>query len=193
MKKKLTKQEDIFVDEYLIGLDPEKAAKKAKYSNTAAKKQAHKWVRAGKQNPKPHIWNAIKKRLVAKKKRAETTAELAGGNRETEITTERVLKEIARLGYSNIQDFVGEDNVIKDISTLPRHVAAAVKGIETERVHEIDSEGKETNSYTDKVKLRFHSKERPLADLGKHLGIFEKDNRQQAESLAELLKTLKDG
>ena len=33
---------------------------------------------------------------------------------------------------------------------------------------------------------------RALENLGKHLGIYEKDNRQQANTLVELLKTLKD-
>lgn len=33
---------------------------------------------------------------------------------------------------------------------------------------------------------------RALENLGKHLGIYEKDNSQQAGTLVELLKTLKD-
>ncbi len=180
--RELTEQENIFVDEYFISLDPEKSARKAKYSITTAKKQAHKWARAGKQNPKPHIWRAIKKRLVTKNKQPKEP-------NETEITAERVIKEMGRLGFSNVQDFVGEDNVIKDISTLPRHVAAAVKGIETERVYEYDEDGKATG-HTDKVKLRFHGKGRSLTDLGKQLGIYEKDHRQIADGLLDLLKEI---
>jgi phage terminase small subunit len=175
--KKLTEQEWAFVEEYVRTGEPKKSALFVKYSKSMAS-QAYKWCHGGKGNPKLHIWREIKKKMAARSKK-------------TELSGDRVLEEMARLAFSNIQDFIGEENVIKDLTTIERNKAAAVKGIETERVFEYDDDGNATG-FTDKVKLRFHGKERALESLFKYFGLFEKDNRQKASSLADLLKTLKE-
>ncbi len=97
-----------------------------------------------------------------------------------DITAERVINEYAKLAFSNTQDFLDEDNAIKDISQLPREIAAAVSSVQVETRHDNgDSEG-----YTEKVKFTLHSKIQALDALGKNLGIFKEDNDQSRSQIA---------
>lgn len=72
----LDPKEQRFVEEYLIDLDPRRAALVAGYSASMANSKAYMWVRDGKA--KPHVFAAVE---AAKAKRAEVT----------QITAEMVL------------------------------------------------------------------------------------------------------
>ncbi|MHC4158038.1 MAG: terminase small subunit [Planctomycetota bacterium] len=161
-QKQLNNQEQIFVDEYLVSLDPEEAALKAKYAATTARTKAYQWVSNSKQNPKPYIAQAIKIKMASRSKK-------------TGIKAEQVIQELAKIAFSNIKDFIGSGNEVKDITTLSPDLAAVVESISTTKTG---------------TKITLHNKLKALEDLGKHLGIYEKDNRQQAETLAEFLKVL---
>ena len=104
------------------------------------------------------------------------------------VTQERIIAEYCKIGFANIQDVLTDDNTIVDISQIERDKAAAVESIQSDIRHDNgDSDG-----YTEKVKLKFHSKTSALDSLGKHLGIFEKDNAQKKDNLADFLKAFKD-
>ncbi len=175
MAKKLNNQEQIFIDEYLVRLDPEKAALVAKYAATTAHSKAYLWVSNSKNNPKPYIAKAIRKELAKRTKKAG-------------VTGQRVIDELAKIGFANIKDFITEGNEIKDISKLKRQITAVVESVQVDIRHD----GGDSEGYTEKVRLKFHDKLKALENLGKHLGIYEKDNRQQAQTLAEFLKAMKD-
>ena len=105
------------------------------------------------------------------------------------VTAERVVAELAKIGFSNLKDFVGDDNAIKSLTTLPDDVAAAVKSIQTTVRHDSgDSDG-----YTEKVKIDLHDKKGALVDLGRHLNIFEKDNKFSMDKETATLLGLIDG
>ena len=70
-ERKLDAREAIFVDEYLIDLDVERAAKAAGYSDSMAKSKAYQWVSGGKV--KPHVFEAVKKRMLERQKRVEVS------------------------------------------------------------------------------------------------------------------------
>lgn len=91
------------------------------------------------------------------------------------VTAERVVAELAKIGFSNLKNYVDDDNAIRSITTLPDEVTAAVKSIQTSIRHDSG----ESDGYTEKVKIDLHDKKGALVDLGRHLGIFEKDNSQQ--------------
>jgi phage terminase small subunit len=103
------------------------------------------------------------------------------------VTAERVVNELAKIGFSNLKDFMEEGHSIRDITTLPDEVTAAVKSIQTSIRHDSgDSEG-----YTEKVKIDLHDKKGALVDLGRHLNIFEKDNALGVnDDLAGLMKEI---
>ena len=129
--KQLNNQEQIFVDEYLVSLNPEKAALAAKYAATTAHTKAYLWVSNSKNNPKPYIYKIIKKRMSAM-------------SEKTGIKAEQVIDEFARIGFTNV-----------------------------------------------KAQLKFNDKIKALENLGKHLGIYAEDNKQQGQTLADFLKAMK--
>jgi phage terminase small subunit len=99
------------------------------------------------------------------------------------VTAEKVINELRKLGFSNIKSFLSKDNEIADLSQLPDEITAAVKSVQTTIRHDSgDSEG-----YTEKVKLDLYDKRASLVDLGRHLGIFEKDNEQHLIIAKEML------
>ena len=84
---------------------------------------------------------------------------------------------------------VSTDNEIKDISELPDDVTAAIESIQSDIRHDSG----ESEGFTEKVKLKCHSKTGALRDLGKHFGIFEKDNKQKNELLSTVLDRINGG
>lgn len=67
--RQLDNREAIFVDEYLVDLNPERAAIAAGYSKSMARSKAYQWVSNGKV--KPHVFDAIKRRILDRQKRVE--------------------------------------------------------------------------------------------------------------------------
>ena len=73
-KGQLDQRERLFVAEYLIDLNAERAALAAGYSKSMAHTKAFQWVRRGK-NSKPHVIAAIDERQNAIAEKCEITAE----------------------------------------------------------------------------------------------------------------------
>ena len=84
---------------------------------------------------------------------------------KTEITAEKVLKEMAKIGFSNIQDFTGRGNAITDISKLDPSIAAAVESVQSD----IRYDNGKGEGYTEKVKIKLHSKLGALNSLAEIL------------------------
>ena len=97
-----------------------------------------------------------------------------------------------KIGYANMQDYIEDDNTIKDLSQLERDKLAAVESVNT--IVQITSNKNGDREYeTRNVKFKLHSKLSALEKLGMHLGIFEKHNVQQQQNLADFLKAMKKG
>lgn len=90
-----------------------------------------------------------------------------------ELTFERHALEYARLAYSDVRKLYNEDGTLKPVHEWDDDTAAAVSSIEVDEL----KEGFDVVGQVKKVKL--HSKTTALADAGKHLGFFEKDNSQR--------------
>lgn len=161
--KKLTNKETLFVQEYLIDLDVERAALAAGFSKTMAASKAYQWVRNGKV--KPQVFEAIRK---AFKKREE----------RTEITQDRVLEEYAKLAFLDPQKFYDADGNLLAIPDLPKDVAAALSGMDV-----IISFNKESESSETIKKIKFSDKKAALDSVAKHLGMFEKHQNQGAATI----------
>ena len=153
---RFTARMEKFCQEYLIDLNATQAAIRAKYSKKTANRMASENL------SKPVIQARIK----------ELQEEL---RKKTGITAERVVAELAKVGFSNIKDFIESGNTITDLSTLPRDLTAAVESVQTDIRHDSgDSDG-----YTEKVRFKLHNKLGALEQVGRHLGVFEKDNQQK--------------
>lgn len=163
----LTPRQKRFCREYVVDLNGKRAAERAKYSPKTAEIQAS------------HLLSLVKVRNYITKLQKKL-------QEETNISAKRVIAEFAKIAFSNIGDFIRLDNEIVDLSTLDRDKLAAVESIQSDIRHD----GGDSEGYTEKVKLKFHSKISALENLGKHLGIFVEDNSQKTagfKALADFL------
>ena len=173
MKNKFTTKQHTFIEEYLIDLNATQAAIRAGYSKKTAKEM-------GCENlSKPNIQEAIR---VAMDERSQ----------RTKIDADRILNEIAKIGFSDIrQIFTGSDK-LRSIADLPDEIAAAVQSVETviRSTGETDDAG---NKKTESVcKIRLADKLKGLEMLCKHLGMFD-HNRKASQSVFNILMNYGDG
>lgn len=169
--KQLTNKQRLFVAEYLCDLNATQAAIRAGYSRPSAR------ITASKLLTKANVQAALAEAFDARIER-------------TEITADRVLQEYARLGLSDMRQFVswGPDGVSwKHSEELDEGAAACVS-----EVSETISEGGRTRRF------KLHSKTTALDALAKHVGLAKHveqrsgttvnvniDNRPAAKPLSE--------
>lgn len=130
-----------FVNEYLIDLNATQAAIRAGYSAKTADVQGPRLL------GNVGVAAAIAK---AQAKRSERTG----------ITADRVLQELARIGFSDLRKAVswsGGTVELKSSAELDDDTAAAVA---------------EVGQTRDGVKIKLHDKQAALVSIGRHLGMF---------------------
>lgn len=149
----MTPKQARFVEEYLIDLNATQACIRAGYSAKTADKIGPELL------GKTSVAEAIQK---AKERRSERTG----------ITQDMVLNELAKLGFSNMQDYmkVGENgDPFLDFSNLSRDQAAALTEVTVEDY--VDGRGEDARDVK-RVKFKLADKRAALVDIGKHLGMF---------------------
>lgn len=168
-EKKLTHKQERFCEEFIIDLNATQAAIRAGYSVDTARS-------IGCENlTKPDVIDRI--------------AELKGSLRDKNADlAQRVVDELQKVGFSNIADFLEGGNSIKDLSTVDRDLTAAVSSVKKSVTTFGDGEGNEGEKTT--VEFKLWDKPAALEKLGKHLGIFEADNKQKK---AIITVTVQDG
>lgn len=148
----LTPRRQRFVDEYLIDLNGSAAAQRAGYRRHRG--STHRLMRA------PAVRAAIAEGLAKQAARAHVTADA-------------VITELARIGFSNILDYmrVGQDgDLCVDLTGLDRARAAAIAEVTVEDFR--DGRTKDARECR-RVKFKLLDKRAALVDLGKHLGMFK--------------------
>lgn len=110
---------------------------------------------------KPHVKAYLKTLQSKKKHRARKTAD-------------DVVAELEKIGFFNVKSIYKTGFEAIDIVDLPDEVAAAIESVQVDIRHD----GGKSKGYTEKVKIKGHSKLGALRELGRHHGIFEKDNDQ---------------
>lgn len=152
-----------FCEEYVIDCDATKAAIRAGYSKKTS-------YAIGSENlKKPEINSYIKELLDRLAEKADLSAEI-------------IINELRALGFWNIQDFISENNEIRNLHDLDRSVTKSVVGIESKVTFIPQGKGQKPIKEVT-TKLKMVDKRGALVDLGKHLGIFEKDNSQKKGTL----------
>jgi len=149
--KKLTPKQARFVDEYLCDLNATQAAARAGYSARTANEQGSRLL------ANVSVRSALSEAMKAREKR-------------THITQDRVLKELARLAFSDIRKAFKEDGTLKLPQDLDDDTAAAMAGIDTitSSVHGGDEEAP-LSLTTKKVKIA--DKNAALTLAMRHLGM----------------------
>lgn len=157
-----------FVDEYLVDLNATQAAIRAGYSEKTAGQMGFDLLK------KPEIADAV---AAAQQKRAE----------RTHITQDRVLQELARVAFSDLRKAFKPDGALKLPQEMDDDTAAALAGIDTQTTT-IGGAEDPTTLTTKKIKV--FDKGAALTLAMRHLGMFEKDNKQAAGGFVDLLARL---
>jgi phage terminase small subunit len=163
-----------------------------------------KWKAASRQNKASTLFNTdrVQARIRALRAKVAAVAE-----KSFDITVERVLKEYARMGYSNMEDYVvrqPDGTARLDLMKVGRDEMAAVQEMTFETVLSsapealaaagIDpsEEDAPTKVPVIKTKFKLHDKKGPLDGLAKHLGLFAKDNAQAGDAAGKAMAEAAD-
>lgn len=92
------------------------------------------------------------------------------------VTRERLLREVARLAFADPRRLLREDGTMLQLHELDDDTAAAIASVE------VDEYGK--------LKYKLWDKGAAQEKLAKHLGVYEKDNRQQGLATVEALTAI---
>lgn len=151
----LTNKQKKFVDEYLKDLNATRAYKAA-YPNV--KKDEVAAVNGSRLLRNAKVDNCISERMKKREQR-------------TEITQDRVLREIAKLGFFDPRKLFHADGRPKDITELDDDTAACIAGLDVLEQYEGSGEDRVFVGYIKKYKLT--DKKGSLELLGRHLGMWK--------------------
>lgn len=153
----LTPRDQRFVDEYLVDLDPRRAAIDAGYSESVANSKAYQWVSNSKI--KPDVYAAIQRGIGERSER-------------TKVTQDMVVAELAKIGFSDLRKVLSGGGGILDPQDWDDETAGAIAALEIVRKPsgEYDDDGKPIMDHVHKIKT--WDKRAALVDLGKHLQMF---------------------
>lgn len=145
---KLTPKQRVFCEEFLIDLNGKQAAIRAGYSKKSAA------VIASENLIKPNVVDHIQYLMEERSKR-------------TEITADAVLQELAKLGFSNMEDYTTlHDGVLTaDLSNVTRDQMAAVQEFT------VDTR-KDGDDQVEKFRFKLADKKASLDLLGRNLKLF---------------------
>lgn len=161
----MTAKQQRFVEEYLVDLNATKAAIRAGYSPQSA-------YSIGQENmKKPVIKNAIDKAMAER-------------SRRTGINQDRILIELAKIGFLNPVDVINmDDATIRGDAN--REDTAAIASIKVKTIPTEDGEivEREVKTY-DKIKA--------LELIGKHIGMFADKLNVNAEMAVKIVDDIDD-
>ena len=146
-----------FCQEYLVDLNRTQAAIRAGFSEKTASSQASRLL------TKVNIENRIQALFNARVER-------------TEISADEILRECRRIALADVGEAFNKDGSLKSIHNIPVDIRRAISSFEVVEEFIGIGEDKEWSGYLKKVK--FWSKDKNIEALFKHLGLFERDNKQ---------------
>ncbi len=145
----LTAKQKIFADEYLIDLNATRAYKVA---YPKVKKEESAAAAGARLLRNVKVEDYIRKRMKDREKR-------------TEITQDMVLKELAKIGFADVTDFVTIESQgsykavqVKSTDEMPRDKMGAIAGIK---------EG------ANGIEIKLNDKGKALELIGRHLGMWK--------------------
>lgn len=144
MAKKLTKKQQMFVEEYLIDLNATQAAIRAGYSVNSAKEIASE--------------NLSKLNI-----QSEIAQKMAERSRRTGVNQDRVVLELAKIAFVKMTDVVDANGKIKEGATEDD-----LSCIESIKYKHSDTD----TGYSVEREVKLASKLKALELLGKHLGMW---------------------
>ena len=162
--EKLNDKEKLFVMEYLVDLNKTQAVIRAGYSPRSAESQACRLMK------KPAVKDAIDIAMAERSKR-------------TGITADRVLMELAKIGFVNPGDFMNLDTgaVKKDASPYDTAAISSIK------IKKSESFGETGSSTSEERSIGFHNKTKALELMGKHVGLFDDSVKIDIKDIPQII------
>lgn len=161
---------DRFAEQFIVDLNPGPALKRAG------------WTGAGSGSTRAGVL------LARADVQAAIAAKMAARSARTGITADRVLEELAKLGFSNMGDYmtIGPDGgPLLNFKDLTRDQMAALTEVTVDDY--VDGRGEEARDVK-RVKFKLSDKRAALVDMGKHLGMFvERSQVEVKVSLEDLI------
>lgn len=162
----LTRNQQIFCDEYLIDLNATRAYKVA-YKNVTKDETAAAASSRLLRNVK--VKNYIEGKMKEREKR-------------TEITQDKVLKELAKIGFANAVDYAKvvekeyEENIIDGDGNIIDTAIKTYKAVEIEETDNIDADKQAAiagiKQGKNGIEVKLNDKVKALELIGRHLGMF---------------------
>lgn len=147
----LTEKQRRFCAEYLVDLNATAAAKRAGYSEKTARVTAQDL-------------------LVQPKVAAHLQALMDDRAKRTQVTADRVITEVARLGFADLRKLFDDKGALLPVAQWPDDMAAAVASVEVDELFEGFGENRVQVGFTKKLKL--WDKGKALEMLGRHLKLW---------------------
>ncbi len=163
---KLTAKQEKFIQEYLIDLNATQAAIRAGYSSKTAAEQSSRL-------------------LINVKIQAAIQEAMRERSERTQITQDKVLQELAKIGFADLKSVV---SWTKDGKIIVKP-SAEVDGTIVSEISETEINYGDYIKRTKKVKL--HDKIRALELIGRHLGMFKDNLNVQAEVGVQIVDDIK--
>lgn len=168
---KLTARQQLFVEAYLSNnCNAAEAIRKVGY------KGKNPYVAASCMLRNPNVTEYLRFRK-------EQELEKAG------VNAYKVLTELAAIAFIDIRELYNPDGTLKKICELPRHIAAAIEGIECDEI--FDHMTGVVLGHTKKVK--FNSKLRALELLMKYTGLLDNRDDKDKANFNSIIVTLNLG
>lgn len=104
------------------------------------------------------------------------------------VSNARVIKEIARIALFDPRKLFFDDGRPKPINHLDDDTAAALAGLDV--TEEFDGSGQERTFVGFTKKYKIADKNAALEKLARILGLYEKDNAQKIDPIADMLKSI---
>lgn len=152
----LTAKQSRFVAEYLIDLNGTQAAVRAGYSPKTANEQAARLL------ANVSVQSALQAAMTRREIR-------------TEITQDKVLRELAKIGFSDIRKAVkwGDSVAVLNEDSGEMVMTHGLALLASDAIDdETASAIAEVSESKQGLKVKFHDKRAALVDIGKHLGMF---------------------
>lgn len=152
----LTPKQSCFVREYLIDLNATQAAIRAGYSAKTANEQGARML------AKVSIREAVADQMKARSNR-------------TDITADKVLTELAKIGFADIRKVVkwGEGIPVTNPESGEVEISNGVALISSIDIDDYTAASiSEVSMTAQGIKVKMHDKRSALVDIGRHLGMF---------------------
>ncbi|WP_299083186.1 terminase small subunit [uncultured Paraglaciecola sp.] len=161
-----------FCEEYIVDLNATQAAIRAGYSKRTAGVQAHDLLK------KPEIQAIISTLQDDRSKR-------------TQITADRVLEELGKIGFADIRKAFGDQNTVLLPGDMDDDIAGALVGMEVTTRPSGEYDENDRPIMENVHKFRLADKVRGLELLGRHLLLFKDRVVHEGEVIVKDLRGVK--